>query len=215
MTWQTFWLDPIGRERVALRRYSERPYVAGAGWTCAEGWHQAIAWTGEEIDEVLSERGTRRSPATPPHDDPRWPTDCARGCGYRFTDDDNWQAWGGELFRRADTGELRVLHTTMTPPDVPTAEPGASWDASWMGDAWRGPDGICLTVRCPRPDGTEGTPHDWPVDGPSSTGGRWTRSGDPRAASVTASPSIAIGDPAKPGYYHGFLQNGVLTDHIG
>jgi hypothetical protein len=78
-----------------------------------------------------------------------------------------------------------------------------------------GLDGICLTVRYPRPDGSAGRPWDWPVDGPSRSGGRWARNGDPRACAVTASPSIAIGDPGKPGYYHGFLQNGVLTDHLG
>ena len=66
-----------------------------------------------------------------------------------------------------------------------------------------------------RPDGSPGTPHDWPVDAPSSGGGHWTRSGDPRACNITASPSIAIGEPGKPGFYHGFLRAGVLTDHIG
>ena len=120
MTWQTFWLEPTGRQRVALRRYTR---VVGAPWpwTCETGWHQAIVWTDEEIDEVVDERGLTSSPPEPDHDDPRWPAECGKGCGYRFADSDPWQAWGGELFRRTDTGELRVLHTSMCPPDVPAA----------------------------------------------------------------------------------------------
>lgn len=186
MTWQTFWLEPVGRQRVALRRYrsSDRSGSGPWPWSCETGWHQAIAWTGEEIDEVRNEHGHTDPPPEPPRDDPRWPTECAKGCGYHFTDEDTWQPWGESLWRRTDTDELRVLHTSMCPPDVPTAEPGASWDAHWMGDVWRGPDGIHLTVRCPRPDGSPGIPRDWPVDAPSSTGGHWTRTGDPRASNV-------------------------------
>lgn len=210
MSTKTFWLEPVGRERVALRRYAS----AGGAWDCAGGWHEAITWTGEEIGETLSERGHREPPPRPDHDDPRWPTECSKGCGYQFTDTDAWQAWGGALYRRTDTGELRVLHSTLTPPDVPGAEAGATWDAA----AWRGycvgPDGIALMVRCPRPDGSPGE-NDWCVDDKSRSGAGWTRTGDPRAANVTAGPSIAIGVPGEPGYYHGFLQAGVLTDHLG
>jgi hypothetical protein len=84
-----------------------------------------------------------------------------------------------------------------------------------MGEPNRGPDGVSLTVRCPSPDGRPTAANDWPVDHPSSSGGRWTRTGDPKACTVTAHPSIAIGLPGTPSYYHGFLQDGVLTDHIG
>jgi hypothetical protein len=213
MLTQTFWLESTGRVRIALRRYATR---VNSGWTCADGWHQAVAWTGEEVDEARNERGMWTEPIpTPPHEDPQWPVECEKGCGYRFTPEDRWQLWNEVLWRRTDSGELRVLHTSMNPPDVLPAEAGASWDAGWMGDGFRGPDGICLTVRCPRPDGSPGSPHDWPVDGPSRTGGRWTRTGDPRQCQVTAAPSIAIGDPGQPGYYHGFLQNGTLTEHMG
>src|SRR2546430_16962592 len=140
---------------------------------------------------------------------------CDKGCGYRFTEADRWQVWGESLYRRADTGQLRVLHGTMCPPDVPTAEPGASWDAQWMGNHYRGPDGICLMVRCPAPGREASMGNDWLVDGPSSSGGRVARTGDPRACNVTANPSIAIGFAGQPGFYHGFLTSGVLTDHIG
>jgi hypothetical protein len=208
----TFWLEPIDRVRLGLRRYARRS--GSAAWTCADGWHNALVWTGTEIDAEYDERGYLKPIAESPHDDPLWPAECDRGCGYRFTPDDNWQAWSEQLYRRVDTGELRVLHI-YHPPDVPTAEPGAMWNAWWLESFGRGPDGICLMVRCPRPDGSPGTARDWSVDGPSSSGGHWTRTGDPRQANVTVSPSIAIGDPGEPGHYHGFLQSGVLTDHVG
>jgi hypothetical protein len=211
---KTFWLEPTGRVRIALRRYAHRG--GHDGWTCADGWHEAVAWTGEEVDEVRNERGHWVQPVPkPPRDDPRWPVECDKGCGYRFAGEDRWQVWDGALWRRTDTGELRVLHTGMAPPDVPAAEPGACWDATWMGDGFAGPDGIHLMVRCPRPDGSDGNPHDWPADGPASSGGRWTRSGHPPDCDVTVAPSIAIGDPTGPGFYHGWLRDGYLTDHIG
>ncbi len=212
MSWQTFWLEPVGRDRRGLRRYTSR-YQGGA-FTCAGGWHEALAWTGEEVDTAWNERGYHDlswRPA-PPHDDPRWPTECANGCGYRFVEGDAWQTWSERLYRRADTGQLRVLHWRHAPPDAPTAEAGATFDAHWL--TRKGPDGIALMVRCPRPDGTPGMDHDWPVDEPSSTGGFWTRSGDPRQANVSVTPSIAIGTPGTAGYYHGHLSNGVLADHL-
>lgn len=213
MAWQTFWMEPVGRVRIALRRY--RSSHESHGWTCEGGWHEAVVWTGEEEPEVRDDSGIRRSTvALPPPEDPRWPVECDGGCGYRFSDQDRYQLFEESLYRRTDTGELRVLHPTMLPPGVPSAGPGAMWDARWMGGP--GPDGICLMVRCPRGDGTDGPLNDWPVDRPPSGGGLpWDRTGDPRAADVTAHPSIAIGLPGRPGFYHGWLQGGVLTDHIG
>jgi hypothetical protein len=46
----------------------------------------------------------------------------------------------------------------------------------------------------------------WDIDGPSSNGPGWSRSGEPPA--VTVSPSILT--PR----YHGFLRNGVFTPDI-
>lgn len=212
MAWRTFWMEPVGAVRIALRRYHS--CADPHGWTCEGDWHQAVVWTGEQAPEVRDDSGVRRSDAPPPAEDPRWPAECDGGCGYRFTGADRYQLFEESLYRRTDTGELRVLHQTMTPPDVPAAEPGATWDVPWMSRP--GPDGICLMVRCPRGDGTPGWMNDWPVDLPPSGGGApWERTGDPRRANVTANPSIAIGLPEQPGYYHGWLQGGVLTDHIG
>lgn len=89
------------------------------------------------------------------------------------------------------------------------------WNAWWMPENWRGPDGIALMVRLPNG-------HDWHVDGEASNCTRkgephacWVRHGDPRTATVhvdkdgdtcaAGAGSILAGD------YHGFLQHGVLT----
>lgn len=215
----TFWLDPTGDVAVGLRRYSRGP-TRGDGWTCAEGFHQALIFTGVEPaiwrDTDHSRMLDTRLEVA--YDDPRWPVECAHGCGYRFTDDDAWQSWQELLYQRADTGALRVLHPTSPPPDVPSAEPGATWNAWWMADtpATRGPDGMALMVRLP--DG-----HDWAVDAEARNCTRpgdrshkcWVRHGDPRRAQVTvdkAGETCAAGAGSiASGGYHGFLQAGVLT----
>lgn len=206
----TYWLEPTETVALGLRRYTAH----SGGYTCEGGWHEALVWTGEGPAEFQGE-GDRRSLA--PADWPdssrpnaAWPEECGRGCGYRFSDDDPRQSWQELLYVAPATGQRYTIHPQSHPPGVLKAGAGATYDAWWYPDAWRGPDGIALVVRCPNSDYNE-----WGVDMPSSSGGRWTRSGDPRAANVTASPSIAIGEPSKPGYYHGFLQAGVLTDHLG
>lgn len=218
MAWKTFWMEPTGRERVGLRRYgSERPGAGLQDFSCETGFHQAFVWTGEEVDTVRSEHGTSRTSLTMTvaEDDPRWPASCD-GCGLVFDSRYERQVWTEALYRRTDTGELRVLHSKHAPGDAPTAEAGATWDATWMPDYWRGEDGIALTVRCPRNDRDESkTGLDWPVDMPSTnSGGRWLRTGDPREAGVTANPSISIGKEGHPGSYHGWLHDGVLSNPL-
>lgn len=208
MPTQTYWLEPTGTVATGLRRYT----TGSREYTCEGGWHEAMVWTGGEPAR-FDDRDGRRSLAAPGEQDPadpRWPAEC--GCGYRFTDADPRQPWQEPIYLRPDTGERYTIkgRDSFPPPGLLVAGPGASYDAWWYPDAWRGPDGIALVVRCPGSDYNE-----WGVDQPAASGGRWVRTGDPRAANVTASPSIAAGDPAKPGYYHGFLQAGVLTDHLG
>lgn len=218
MPWKTFWMEHTGRERVGLRRYTrDRVTQHDLGFTCEEGFHQAMVWTGDEVATVWSEHGTSRTSMTltVAADDPRWPAACD-GCGRVFDDGDERQVWTEALFKRLDTGEYRVLHSKIVPPGMRTAEAGAMWDATWMPKHWRGADGISLMVRCPRNDrDDELTGSDWPVDMPSTnSGGRWTRVGDPRLARVTANPSISIGVEGRPGSYHGWLRDGVLTDPL-
>jgi hypothetical protein len=223
MTWPAYWLAETGLVALGLRRY-RRDWDRAAGamrWECDYGWHAAMAWRGQLAPERWEEhvgcghRDRDRAAAEPcDHADPRWPAQCDGGCGYQFTPDDMWQEWEEAVYATAD-GTRYVLHTGWPPPPgIAQAGPGAMWDAWWLPAAWRGPDGIGLMVRCPRPGGTPGS-NDWPVDAPATGGGRWTRTGDPRTGPVTVTPSIAIGDPAKAGYYHGYLTGGVLTDHLG
>jgi hypothetical protein len=74
-------------------------------------------------------------------------------------------------------------------------------------DTCKRPDGRCLVVKVPGRNGAgEMRGMLWPIDHPSTGGGAgWTRTGTP--PNVTASPSINY-----EGEYHGWLQNGVLTD---
>jgi hypothetical protein len=227
MGWPCFWIEPAGTCALGLRRYTPLAGQQGEhAWTCAAGWHTAFAWRGLTAPVRLTapdEHGYRHQAAAAHvgHADPLWPSQCAAGCGYAFGDGDVWQEWEESLYRRADTGQVVFLHSgwppTPDPPGAATAGPGAMWDGWWLPQSWKGSDGIGLTVRCPRPDSSPGSGNDWIVDAPSTgTGGRWARTGDPRQPeSLTVSPSIAIGVSGTPGFYHGFLQAGVLTDHLG
>lgn len=187
-----FLLTPTTRAVRELRRHAPNP---GKSHT-PHGYHSA------EVDAGVVEAHVRRDGTVPAQDprrrrnDPPWPVECS--CGYRFTRDDPKQVNLHLLFRRGDTGELVTLR------DAP---PGAMWDAKWIRvQAWRGPDGRCLMVRCPNGQ-------DWTIDGTSTSGGRWSRTGFP--PDITVSPSIAIGHPDDPAFYHGHLTNGVFTGHVG
>lgn len=104
----------------------------------------------------------------------------------------------------ADGNVMRIAH-------VPV---GAMWDAHWMGDEYKGPDGIHLCVRTPGGD--------WLVDGSSSNCTRpgeehecWVRHGDPRTGDVHVDKNgntcaAGAGSIVK-GNYHGFLHNGYLV----
>lgn len=214
----TYWIEPTETEAWGLRRYSR----SGNGWTCAEGYHQALVYL-ERIPVAWQEREDgsrfRTIPRHTEHDDPRWPKVCDK-CGvYEFTDADEWQDWIELIYRRPSDGAEFVLHQSAGADALgaPSAPPGASWDATWL-DGWPTPDGIHLMVLLPNG-------HTWHVDAQASNCTRkdeeprrhfcWIRSGDPRACNVTAGKqgdtcsagagSILSGD------YHGFLRDGILT----
>ncbi len=199
---QTIWLEPTGTVEVGLRRYHS---PGGGGFDCTAGYHSALVIIGTTLD-ARDGRGSRTAVEPRPHDDPRWPTTCEKGCGYTFTDEDRWQDWSDSLYKRSDNGERVTLRT---------APPGSTWDAWWMPESFRGSDGVALVVRCPNG-------RDWSVDAESSNCTRkgethacWVRHGDPRECRLTVDKngdtcaagagSILAGD------YHGFLQHGVLT----
>ena len=140
----------------------------------------------------------------PPHDDPRWPTQCA--CGYRFAASDEWQVFGERLYRRADTGE----EVTLRNPPV-----GALWRATWLEDSphWCGTDGQCWA--CQTPGGT------WMIDGRASNCAMpddwihrcWVRHGTAPDFTIdkNGKTCAAGAGSIQCGSYHGFLRNGYLT----
>lgn len=212
---QTFWLEPTGEVLIGLRRYA-----SGEGFTCELGYHSALNYTGRGLRDVDPETGCDRAVAPElPHDDERWPTKC-ESCDYVFVELDHWQAWQERLYRRTDTGEERTLRggssgRPLHAGEVPGAEPGAMWDASWI-PFRRGADDIYLMVRCP--DG-----HDWSVDDRASNCTMpnddvhrcWIRHGDPRECHVTVD-KIGITCAAGAGSiqtpnWHGFLRDGQLV----
>lgn len=214
----TFWLEPTNRIVTGLRRYADRNRGGGpAEFTCAAGYHSALVFTGED-DAVFTESDTHRVLAVPPairHDDPRWPTQCA--CGYAFTEDDHWQEWQELIYQRADTGDRYTLRARQASDvgGLPSAPPGAMWDAWWMPASFAGPDGIHLMVRLPNG-------RDWHVDSQASNCTRpgephqcWVRHGDPRHDRITVDkngPTCTAGAGSiQAADYHGFLHDGALT----
>lgn len=206
MSWRCYMVTAVEEQEAWLRRYADGPCPAMPG---QHRYHDALAHIGR-IGLRYGERdesGRRFIESTDPADyagDERWPTACA--CGYEFTEADRWQVLGRQLWERMDDdldvgGERRILDRVGSDPNgVPVWGPGAMFDAWWMGDHAKGPDGLHLSVTLP-PDG-----HPWHIDGPSSSGGRWARSGTPPLVSVT--PSILTTR------YHGFLGSGVLSDSL-
>lgn len=207
---QTFWLERTDQVAVGLRRYS---HAGGGDLTCAGGYHSALVYTGFEPADYGPEGYLEVRPMV--ETDPRWPTTCER-CDYEFAEDDHWQMWQEQVYRRTDTGGLRVLHSGAPAPEAPAAEPGASWDAWWLPEPYRGPDGIALMVRCP--DG-----HDWLVDSRASNCTLpdddvhqcWVRHGDPRECRITVDKSgvtcsAGAGSIQTPNW-HGFLHAGQLV----
>lgn len=188
---QCFFLTPTGRAQKSLRRYTN-----GSKCDHKPGFHNSEILIVPDLEFPLIEGGHGfiiNGKGDLPDDDlkksPHWPEKCV--CGYVFEDSDMWQVNTCRFYQRTDN--LSEMHTLRKAP------PGAMWYADWM--SGRGPDGHCLAVRTPVGD--------WMIDGPSSGGGSWTRTGE--LPKITARPSIAMGERGSAfGYYHGFLTNGVL-----
>lgn len=204
------WLEATAQARISLRRYTpqlERPCLANEPWG-----HDA---TSEAVAVVPLLRGDSKGDFYPhvyPDADafvghPGWPVQCA-SCDYQFQSGDEQQVIQAQLYARSDTGALVTLAE---------AEVGACYDGNWRGLV--GPDGINLVVRVPGG-------HDWHVDSQAANCGWsgqphrcWVRTGNPRkpetldvrqGACPTGAGSISVRNG-----YHGFLHNGVLTDHLG
>lgn len=182
------------RCRAWLRRYvgsdSERcPAMEGE-----HSYHTAQAQIEDQL-QLKTPEGYYDSISIGPFiGDPRWPTHCA--CGREFAEDEPWQVLSHVLYAREDGQKEWTVR------DLP---PGAMFDTPWLPKTWVGPDGRSLSVSLP-PQVEDMMANIWHIDGESSSGGRWTRTGEP--PELTVSPSILTNR------YHGFLHNGVLTDSL-
>lgn len=183
---QCFWVEDTDRDALSLRRY-----CASDSKKCANpmGHHDASVPVGEAPSGSSIRSSTGR-----PHEfvgDPRWPTHCS--CGYEFQPEDYWQVFRDSIYIRKETGETWAFRR------LPA---GAMYDAKWLhgeGGKRCGSDGIALHVVVP--PGEDWGDH-WHVDGGSSNGNGWDRTGTPPL--ITATPSIQT--PR----YHGYLRNGFL-----
>lgn len=191
MPWNVILLTETARASLALRRYAANlraPCPAGS-------YHEALTLIGEAPLVIDAEGNWHIDVPQPPPTDPRWPTHCA--CGYAFTELDTWQLSPSRLYTRQDTGAQLTLHD---------AEPGMLWEAPWYVDVgWHGADGRSFVMRLPGNG-------EWAIDAVSTSGGRWTRTGEPPA--ITVRPSILSRGSATRKEYHGFLTDGVLSDDL-
>jgi hypothetical protein len=131
------------------------------------------------------------TPFDPPGGWPEKCTECGVATSYDKDRDGSWRTKMGTWdWRNPATGEIKKH----------AYEFGAGAMFVWPddGDYWGGVHVILPPAR--------GMVDEWHVDGRAVSGGRWTRTGTPPR--ITVSPSILTDA------YHGFLQNGVLTDSL-
>lgn len=191
-----FLLTPSNRYRVTLYRSARGDGGCGGG-------HYAEAVGGDEV-HAEAPTGGHPEAAARLAGDPRWPAACAQ-CGRAFEPGDERRVFFRTLYDRGDGGP---------PCTIADAPPGAMWDAPWMPESMRGPDGRCLFVRLPNG-------RDWAIDSEANNCTRkgdrthqcWVRHGEPPRLTVdkqgdtcdAGAGSIQSGD------YHGYLRGGVLV----
>src|SRR5579863_7175318 len=206
-----FLIEETNRTKVYLRRYQRLETKQDCPYPGHSGYHQAMALLGEEpVERSASGYIINGSKPLLPSDDPRWPTGCLCG-SYTFTQQDKWQRFTQEVYRRADTGEELTLR------DAP---PGAMWYAWWYDDTCHPQGPHALVVRLPDKS-------DWIVDFVANNcnwpGGDteqahhhcWPYKGTP--PNITVSKDVGTTSTAGAGsiltpHYHGFLRNGFLED---
>ena len=180
-----FWLEPTGRAKQYLRRYTP-DFGACSGPLTYHDVSVEIGTIPDDRKPIACHKGEFA-------DDPRWPKECV--CGYEFMETDMWQVPYSAIMRRMDTGE------EMTWREAP---PGAMRDATWLHDikGYESQDGKVLVVKLPVGE--------WVIDGPASGGGKWTRTGSPPI--ITARPSIGVLKKDGGFAYHAFLTDGILRE---
>lgn len=203
---KAYFLEATEQERHWLRRFvfSDQSKCLGK-----DGYHNAMFLLGDaDIVWTTTHGSTQRfiadrSHSQPPESDPRWPVKCD-SCDYRFTDKDQYQLFGHQLYKRQDTGEI------MTIEDAP---PGALWYGIW----WKptAPDGHVLMAKCPGG-------HDWNIDGCASNCDKpddkehrcWVRHGEPPLITVDKNGNTCkagAGSILTPSW-HGYLRNGEFVE---
>lgn len=205
-----FLLEPTERVRVKLRRFSRNNMPDCCSiYPGKYSYHTASVPFCEEPVE-RDERGLlcNELKVAPAHDDPRWPIRCQ--CGYAFLEDDYWQRFAEQIWRRVDTGE------EMTIADAPA---GAMWEAPWL-DQFQTPQGPNFHNLMVKTPGGE-----WAIDSQANNCTMkddrkqehhhcWVRTGAP--PEVTAGkdgPTCSAGAGSiQCGNYHGFLRNGYLEE---
>jgi hypothetical protein len=198
--WKLRPMDRTDLFAVRLRRYTQ-----AAETECPNSKYGHNAFN--DTDEVRERPGYAfegDASGTLPHDHPDWPTHCT--CGYEFQPEDEWQVHQERLYRLHDTGELVTTRT---------APVGAAWYFPWKRESgfvsleykrdWEGKREP-ISVKLP-----PGEPwNEWCIDGPANNKEPgWVVTGSLEEGNLTASPSIAHGK-----WYHGFLQNGILTEDV-
>lgn len=209
MSWACRWLEPSDEALHGLRRHADGPCP---GMDSKYSYHSATTWLGRVPEPYDEAKGAivAYEPTTPRdrRAEPRWPSSCKR-CSYRFRKRDSWQDFMLTIWRREDDGAEFTDATRHLGAPIPPMPVGSMFDSWWLdGPEHVGPDGLSVSVLCPNGQV-------WHVDLPSSSGGRWTRSGTPPALVVM--PSIKIG--LAPTLYHGWLgcngaPPGILTDPL-
>jgi hypothetical protein len=205
-----FLLEPTGNTRISLRRYSRHdrntpdccPRYPGK-----YSYHTVQNFIFDEPIEYDNEDSiTNGVKSAPSHDDPRWPKQCH--CGYSFQDDDHWQRFAEQLYRRSDTGEI------MTIAEAPV---GALWYAPHYDHIYTPQGEHCL--MCKTPGG------EWCIDSQASNctipddrrqerHHCWVLTGlPPDVTAGKGGPTCSAGAGSiQCGSYHGFLRNGYLEE---
>lgn len=200
-------LEPTEKVSVSLRRYSESYSVAENICPVNGSYHTAKAFVEEEPAERDARgyinNGTRPAPD---HDDQRWPRQCA--CGYAFLENDEWQRFVEELYRRTDTNEETTLAS---------AGPGAMWHAWWFDDTFVPQGKHNLVVRTPGGEwciDSQASNCTMPDDRKQERHHCWIRHGEPPLITVDKNGTTcgAGAGSIQCNSYHGFLRNGYLED---
>lgn len=196
MGWKCFMVEPTGEAKTWLRRYAtESPCPAGSGkdydicQSMVEFARLPQPWDDESKHWVdLQEHA-------PPANDHRWPRVCNK-CNRRFDESIPYQVLSRQIYRAEDGREW-------TQDDLP---PGAMFYSPWHELFGTGPDGKALAVVLPPDHGSTRANDIWHIDGGSSSGGGWTRSGTPPI--ISTNPSILT--PS----YHGYITDGKLWNSL-